>query len=383
MHTLTFFPLGNADCTRIELENCRQLLFDYGNQGDPDENNDKRIDLATRLREDLQNAKRDYYDIVAFTHLDDDHICGAPDFFYLEHAKKYQDDERIKINELWVPAAVIIDDQTEGDAAVIQAEARYRFKQKKGIRVFSRPDRLKEWVEKQGLKFEEHKDLITDAGNLIPGFGKDKDGVEFFVHSPFAEHIDDKTVVDRNEAALVVQATFLVQRGETRLILGADTTHDVWTSIVKTTKAHGREQRLAWDLFKLPHHCSYLTLSAEKGKDKTKPDPDVKWLFETQGAESCTIISSSDPIPTSDTDQPPHRQAANYYKDVVAGKGGDFMVTMQHPDADAPEPIVITIEEGGQQYQPPKQTTGKTLVAAIGAARPRDQAPTQRVGFGR
>ena len=34
----------------------------------------------------LKDANRDYFDVVAFTHLDDDHICGSSKFFYLEHA---------------------------------------------------------------------------------------------------------------------------------------------------------------------------------------------------------------------------------------------------------------------------------------------------------
>lgn len=31
MHKVTFFPLGNADCTRIVLANGKRVLFDYAN----------------------------------------------------------------------------------------------------------------------------------------------------------------------------------------------------------------------------------------------------------------------------------------------------------------------------------------------------------------
>jgi hypothetical protein len=57
------------------------------------------------LKADLRCARRDYYDVVYFTHLDDDHCCGSGHFFWLEHAAKYQGESRIKIDELWVPAA--------------------------------------------------------------------------------------------------------------------------------------------------------------------------------------------------------------------------------------------------------------------------------------
>jgi hypothetical protein len=45
-----------------------------------------RLSFATIFND----ANRNYYDVVAFTHLDDDHICGSFSFFYLEHASKYR-----------------------------------------------------------------------------------------------------------------------------------------------------------------------------------------------------------------------------------------------------------------------------------------------------
>jgi hypothetical protein len=56
--------------------------------------------------------------VVAFTHLDKDHIGGASDFFYLEHATKYQDKNRIEIKTLWVPAAAIVEEGTEDEARI-------------------------------------------------------------------------------------------------------------------------------------------------------------------------------------------------------------------------------------------------------------------------
>src|SRR5205085_170223 len=170
--------------------------------------------LPAELKTDLQTAKRDGYDVVGFTHLDNDHVCGAPKFFYLEHAAKYQSKDRAKIAELWVPAAVIVEDKPEGDAGVVQAEARYRLKKKKGIRVFSRPDRLRDWMKKQGLNMDDYTDIMTDAGRTVPGLNLIGDGIEFFVHSPFAERCDDGTVIDRNDASLVFQVRFL--EGETQ-----------------------------------------------------------------------------------------------------------------------------------------------------------------------
>jgi hypothetical protein len=384
MHKITFFPLGNADSCRIDTSGGKKLLFDYANVRSSDDQADKRIDLAAELKKDLEASKRDGYEVVGLTHLDNDHVCGAPEFFYLEHAKKYQSEDRAKIGELWVPAAVIVEEGCDGDARIMQAEARHRFKNKKGIRVFSRPDRLRGWMKKEGLRLEDYADFITDAGRLVPGFSLLGDGIEFFVHSPFAERCDENTVIDRNDASLVLQVRLGVGGGLVDLILSADTAYEIWQSIVKVTKYHKREDRLRWNIFKLPHHCSYTALGPEKGKEKTKPVDEVKWLFEEQSQQSCHVVSTSDPIPSKDTDQPPHRQAANYYKEIVADRDGDCLVTMEHPNSAAPEPIVFEVGSNGLSYRDPASAahTGGKLASAIAAARGTPAPPTQRVGFG-
>lgn len=345
MHKVTFYPLGNADTCLIELVNGEMLLFDYANVANTDDEEEKRINLQETLRKSLEEAQRGYFDAVAFTHLDDDHIHGASDFFFLEHAKKYQGEDRIRIHTLYVPAAAIIEEGCTDEARILRSEARHRLRKGEGIRVFSRPGQLEEWLEEQGLSLKEREHLITDAGQLAPEFSLEEHGVEFFVHSPFASRLEDGTLVDRNTDALAVQATFHADGVETRLFLSSDLTHEALAEIVKITKYYDNEVRLEWDIFNLPHHCSYLSLSSEKGKDQTEPVPEVKWLFEEQAADGALIMSTSKPIPSDDSDdQPPHRQAANYYKEVVAGVNGEFLVTMEHPNESAPEPLVITLD---------------------------------------
>lgn len=347
MHTVTFYPLGNADSIKIDLTNGRSLLFDYANTRNPDDRNDLRIDLAAQLRTELSKAQRESFDVVAFTHLDDDHVTGAPEFFYLEHASKYQGYDRIGIKDLWVPAAAIIETGLTGDKRVIQSEARYRLLKGKGVRVFSRPAKLEKWLWSKGLTVASRKDLITDAGEIIPGFTRADDGLEFFVHSPFAMRSDEGEMVDRNSDALVVQATFVRAGTETKLILASDVDHEVIDNIVRVTRRNNNDQRLEWHLLKIPHHCSYLSLGPEKGWRKTEPTRLVKWLYETQGSPQSRLISTSNPIPVKDTDQPPHQQAANYYGEVAKNKSGEFLVTMQHPNRNAPKPLVVEVSEWG------------------------------------
>ncbi len=351
MHKMTFFPLGNADCCRINTDNGKKILFDYANTRDSEDKDDPRCDLEQELRDDLDDADRDFFDVVAFTHLDEDHYKGATEFFWLDYTDKYQGDDRIKIDIMWVPAAAITEEGIEKEEGkIIQKEARHRFKKGEGIRVFSRPGRLKDWCKKNDVDFEKRKHLITDAGQVAPEFTISDDGVEFFVHSPFAKRLDENNVEDRNQDAIVMQATFTVDGMETKALLMSDATHEVITDIVEITQAKKRTEKLEWDIAKLPHHCSYLSIGPDKGTDKTVPVDAVKELFEDYRQKGGIVVSTSKPIPTKgskgDKDcDPPHRQAANYYKDDVIDSADNFKVTMEHPKESAPRPLEIEIDE--------------------------------------
>ncbi|NQZ76694.1 MAG: hypothetical protein HRT61_11405, partial [Ekhidna sp.] len=288
-HTLKFFPLGNADTTLIKLANGKAILWDYANVGDPDNKDDKRVNLPEKLDQEVEGD----YDTVCFTHADNDHIAGFSEYFYLEHASKYQDYKRKKIKDLWVPAAVLLDTTLEDEAKVLKAEARYRLRNKEGILVFSRPKQLKKWCDDQeDISYDDVKHLFVDAGTLVLRHTLESDGIQFFVHSPFKS---DTLEIDRNSEAIVVQATFN-DKCKTKLILGSDCTWEIWEDIIKVTRHFENDQTLGWDIFHISHHCSYLSLSDDKGVDKTNPDSEINWLYESQGNKKCRLVSSSKTI---------------------------------------------------------------------------------------
>jgi len=360
MHKITFYPLGNADCCKIDLDNGRKLIFDYAHTKSSEDKNDKRIDLASTLKEELKNENCDEIDVLGFTHADTDHVSGASDFFYFDYAKKYQGDDRIKFKELWVPAAFIVETGLSGDAMVIQKEAKYRLEEGYGIKVFSAPDGLKDWMSDKGLTAKERKKFIIDAGNIVPGFDLNKDQVEFFVHSPFAKLIDGKSV-DRNNSSLVLNILFVYKDWQTRFMLIGDIDYDILADIVDVTKYYNNEDRLKWDVYDIPHHCSYKGLNGDKGKEKTDPVENVKWLLE-QGGTSGILVASCDVIPTTDTEQPPHRQAKAYYKDVATSIGGKFVVTMEHPNSSNPKKLEIEIDQFGARLKTILSAGGSTSI---------------------
>lgn len=343
-----FFPIGNADTVRLDLADDRKVLVDYADMRNGADD-DQRCDLPEELRRDLRKAGRDYYDAVCITHTDTDHCKGFGEFFWLEHAAMYQGPGRIKIKELWVPAAAVTEENLKDDARLVRAEARHRLREGKGIRVFSRPEHLRQWFADEGIDFESRKHLIVDAGKLVPGYLKEgPEQAEFFVHCPFGWRQDENTVIDRNQDSIVMQVTFVEGGKESHLLLASDVDHETLSTIVQISRKHGNEDRLRWDLMKLPHHCSYLSLSSERGVDETVPVPDVKWLFEDQREEASEIVSSSWPIPSKGSVddksvQPPHRQAANYHRRISRERDGDFLVTMEHPSKANPKAFAYKV----------------------------------------
>ena len=65
MHKVIFYPVGNGDTSQIVFENGKRLLFDFRHQKQGEENDSPYIDLKKRLADELKEARRDYFDVVA------------------------------------------------------------------------------------------------------------------------------------------------------------------------------------------------------------------------------------------------------------------------------------------------------------------------------
>lgn len=353
-HRIVFYPVGNGDTGQIILENGKRILLDYRHRKIAENEETPEIDLDVRLRKELKDAGRDSFDVVAFTHADCDHIENSTEFFELRHAAKYQGDGRIKIDTLWVPSALLVEtasNEHQSEEFVLwRQEARYRLKKGEGIRVFSKPEKLRGWLEENGLTLESRRHLITDAGKLAPEFDLATDGVEFFCHSPFIKHVDEGDDL-RNGASLIFNVRFRKNGYDYDYLAVGDSEWCVLEDIVKATKAHGNMDRLSWDLYNIPHHCSYLALSDEKGDFETVPKPLVEEIL-LSGKDGAYIVSSSYPILDTregrEQIQPPHIQAKKCYEYNLKKTGGaKFFVTMQEPNAFKPEPLEFKIDYDG------------------------------------
>lgn len=368
-HQIIFYPVGNGDTSQLVLSNGKRILFDFCHRKKAEGEEAPEIDLNKRLKQELDDAKRDDLDVVAFTHADADHIQGSTDFFELHHASKYQGNGRIKIKQLWVPAAMAMEsasnDQQSEEFVILRQEVRHRLLEGKGILIFSRPKALIEWLvpklKERGESASARDHLFIDAGRLVPGFSLASDGVEFFCHSPFLKHYDGEDFI-RNSAALVFNVRLRAGTNTFDYLEVGDAHWEDLEDIVSITKHHRNDNRLAWDLINIPHHCSYKSLSDEKGERETEPKPLVKELL-LAGKPDSYIVSCSKPVvdvkESYDQVQPPHIQARKAYeRHLKEVKGRKFLVTMEEPNAAKPEPLVFDVTAGGISW---------TKTALIGA----------------
>lgn len=360
-HKVVFYPVGNGDTVQIVLSGGRRILFDFCHRNQAGESDTSEIDLRAKLKAELSEVNRDYFDVVAFTHADLDHIKGSTDFFELQHAKKYHGDGRIKIRELWVPAAMLLEeadnDHQMEEFVLLRQEARHRLLEGKDILVFSQPQALMDWLvpllEARGETANARDHLFIDAGTVVPGFTLTTDKVEFFCHSPFIKHCDGGDII-RNRAALAFNVRFQADGQYYDYLEIGDAAWEDLEEIVKITRYHNNEDRLAWDLYNIPHHCSYKALSDEKGVRETEPKSLVKDIL-LLGKQDSYIVSCSKPVPNSrdmyEQTQPPHIQARNTYERYLKEVGGrKFLVTMEEPNATKPEPITFEITTGGVSW---------------------------------
>jgi hypothetical protein len=102
---------------------------------------------------------------------------------------------------------------------------------------------------------------------------------------------------------------------------------------------------------------------------KTKPTDEIAYFYEKELLWRVTLVSTSNIIPANDDDsQPPHQQAANYYKEQAEAQGGSYVVTMQNPRPSAPEILVIEIT-GSKATQ--KKAYAGGLISAVSQSAPR------------
>jgi hypothetical protein len=375
-----FWPVGCGDSTTVVLDSETVLQVDLHHVEDSENEDDPRIPIIDELVVLLPEGSDGKPYLAAFgaTHLDKDHVQGFAELL-----------ERVTIGDLWFTPRVLWEqDQDEicEDAEAFAAEAKRRIAKMKADGNVESGDRIRIIGFAEAL--EEHSDIyenLPEGSVTVPGSefhaidGVDRSDVfRAFVHAPFKEDAE----AERNHTSFGLQVTLSDGDTSARALLLGDLSYPV----VKRIFERSEDDDLAWEIFVAPHHCSKSVMyGADEGESEDTLKHELLESIEAAAGENAYILASSPAIPDKDEDgaNPPHLIAAQRYRELVPAE--HFLCTGEHPDANAPEPIVFAIDSDTVTLRAAASAAAagtSTVPGAVDKAREASRPPAGAVGFG-
>lgn len=346
---MTFFPVGNGDMTLLTTDSKKNLLFDCNMKKSAEDESNSDFDCNEYLHNTLeQDGNVSFVDAMFLTHSDQDHCRGMVEYFNLCKPDDI-DEEKIRIDELFVPARLLLDDEHKNDDAdAIKDEANRRL-DLFGTEEFDLDgNRLKIVGYSDDLK--DYNDIIVAAGeNILDVANISDDGIEIFVLRPVKRDTDDQNA-EVNDCTASFKLTFTINSEEYVAIIGGDITCDNWKEVIEYNPD------LEFDILLAPHHCSWHSISTEDTKDGVA-DEEIEDFLE-KSKEKAFIISSSKKIKRND-DNPPSYRAKNIYVKHLK-EAERFICTAEYPDEDNPKPLVLKITSQGVSEKPIQSAVTKS-----------------------
>lgn len=371
MSKIKFYPVDNGDTVLIKVG--KTTIQIDANIRSNDDCYDVMSDLLDEFSKDSEGKY--HLDLFMLTHPDEDHCHGIDTYYYLGDPDKYSDEDLendlVIIDELMV-TPMLFSDATSAPAKALKKEAERR---------------RKLWDENSSDKTKAGNRIVIigydgdkkyeNVTSYIPGEtvkkinGKSMTLLEFFVHSPFKESlVEGRAEADKNETSIVMQARFKYASTDTNpsalYLFGGDADHYIWEEIQDQSKAHGNEDKLDFDIFIAPHHCSwtYFNDVPYKKGETDEPVESSKDLIKDHKMTGAVIIASSKQI-KDDDDNPPHYPAKEEYVKLI---GLDKFISLaEEPDSKNPKPVVYEVTSTGFQRKDKNQQKG-SAGAAIGSS---------------
>ena len=368
-HIIKYYPVGNADCTLIKLDNGKTIIVDCQILSDLTDGHGKQVmfdvkaDLLKELKKD--GLGRPFVDLFISTHPHDDHCKGFAGNFYHGEVDDYDKDknkDEIIIEELWITPRGL-NNNLSSPAEDIRKEAKRRRK-----------------------LYDDDKNFIGSKGNYLRIIGYDKDKefdsrycyvpgklvtnvhgaslswLEIFIHAPFKEDVETSKKYDnKNATSVVVQFGFKIA-GYTdykcRVLMGGDAEHEIWQHILDNNTD---EEKLRWNIFLAPHHCSWSFFNEPDNKKEIKPSAEA--ILDKQIGNSAHIIVSSNEIKNDDNNPPCYEAKLQYIKKLKSGSS-HFLNTATHSKVgNIPQLIVFKINENGKTLKENITVAGATSIS--------------------
>jgi len=370
-HKIKFYPVGNADNTFIKLEDKTTVLIDCQiREGEEDTNGIKIYDVKSDLLKEVQKDadKNPFIDLFILSHPHEDHCKGFEKNFYQGKPSDYNDANRKKneiiIGEIWVTQMIFSNDLCD-DASAIRKEV----KRRKQLFESGSKD-INNYGDRLRIIGYNENDVTVEGLHYTPGHtidlinGEKNDYLSFFIHGPFkSDLVIGRTEKDHNTTSIILQAQFrVVKNGEikTKAIFGGDADLYVWEKVVDISENNNNSDKLEWDLFLAPHHCSWTFFNDTPYKDNKTPKESAFRFLDYKNSNA-DIIASSVEIIDNETNPPCFQAKEEYVKKI--GKN-HFLNTGINKNNKAPEPIIYLIDEDGFTFEKAISSAASTILTS-------------------
>lgn len=356
-HVLKIYPVANGDTTLIKLSDLSTILIDCKIRSEKEDQSGNAIfDVKSDLLSEVQ--KRDskpFIDLFILSHPDEDHCLGFAKTFYKGDPSGYSDKNKenneIMIDELWVTSNLFNNAVSE-DAKAIKREAERRRK------LWTDDDSKKNIsgnkIRMIGYDGDSRFDKVP---NNVPGDtvslkeinGKSSGNFEIFIHGPFKKSlIIANSEKDKNFSSIILQLRFKeysYNNWSFFFLTGGDADHYRWKEVLEKSIKYKNEEKLKWDLFQTPHHCSWTFFNDVPYENEVNQSPKESSLkILDYGKEGAYIVASSRKI-INEKPNPPHQAAKDEYLNKV--KASNFLNTNINGSEKEPKPIVFEISGQG------------------------------------
>lgn len=358
VHKIKFYPVDNGDNVLLKLDDKTTFIVDcqFKNCDENSEgvtNYDVKKDLIKELAKDSNNNP--FVDLFVNSHPHDDHCLGFEKNFYSGSPKDYKEvnrkNEEIIIGELWVTQRVFSNDLCcDGGAIRREAKRRKKLFDDGSFESNNYGNRLR-------IVGYNDDDTTVEGLHYIPGEtveifnGKRNDYMSMFIHAPFkSDIVRGKADQDENAASIVLQVSLRTQKYgdiKSKLILAGDADHYVFEKVLEKSKKSNNKDKLRWDLFLAPHHCSWSFFNDRPYEDNSEPQ-DYALEFLDYGNLGANVIASSKKIENKKPNPPHYPAKQEYIKKVGDSK---FRNTAVNKDEKAPEPLVYIVDDNGLKLE--------------------------------
>lgn len=368
-HIIKYYPVGTADCTLIKLDNGKTIIVDCQLLSDLTDGNGKQVffdvkaDLLKELNKD--DSGRPYVDLLISTHPHDDHTKGFEGNFYHGDVADYDKEknkDQIIIEELWITPRGM-----KNNLADTAEEVRKEAKRRRDL--YDNDSNFKGSNGNYLRIIGYDKDKEFDSRYCyVPGktvssiHGSSLSWLDIFIHAPFKEDVEtSKKYDDKNATSIVVQFGFKIAGYEgykCRVLMGGDAEHEIWQHILDNNTD---DEKLKWNIFLAPHHCSWSFFNESNNKDEIKPSAEA--ILNKQIGSLSHIIASSNEIKKDDNNPPCYEAKQQYIKKLKSGSSHFLNTAIHNKVGSIPQPIVFTINEYGKTLKESATVAGTSSLS--------------------